>query len=100
MENSKILAHSQIIYLEDYNCEMSYASYITGHGFAKKIVHETIKYCLKNNFTKIQLYIAAINIASVKVAEKNGFVVTEEFEVRQNLILNEDIIYRKWILER
>jgi RimJ/RimL family protein N-acetyltransferase len=100
LNNDSVVSHSQIKYLENSSCEMSYASLITGHGYGNRVVFETINYCFSTNIIKIVLYIANINTFSINIAEKNGFIKSNRFEMRCLLSLKEDIRYDEWILKK
>jgi len=97
---SHVLSYSQIRFINEKTVEMSYASLVTGQGYGSKVVEETIKFCFENEIDIIILYIAEINIFSIRIAEKNGFTKTGKVELRMLQQLNREILFNEWILRK
>ncbi len=79
-------------------CELGYFLHqaYKGKGITSKAVEEGIKFCFeKLNMNKIYLRIDPVNIASIKIAEKNNFTLEgtlrQEFKIETGELI--DVLY-------
>ena len=95
--NGEIATHIQIEYFMGKSCEISYSSLIEGKGFACDSLFEALKVCILDKIHTVYLHIAVINLASIAIAKKNGFVKTGRASKRYLPVLGSEFIYEEWI---
>lgn len=81
--------------------ESSYGVYYpyNGRGYGTKIIEFSNRYGKLLGMIEHIAWVSGQNIASKRVFEKNGFVKTKEFEIRNLPLLGGEHKFYKWIKE-